>query len=116
MICDEVQEIPLGHEANEPAVGSQMREIPSQDLGAADDSGEMRRLLMRSLQELVEQAKFMHQFQRRRMDRVAAKIAEKIRVLFEDDNFDPARARRKPSIIPAGPPPAMQQRICCVMS
>ena len=43
------------------------------------------------------------------MDRVAAEVAEEVGVLLQHHTSIPARASRKPSIIPAGPPPAMQQ-------
>ena len=45
------------------------------------------------------------------MDGVAAEIAEEILMLFQHETSTPARASRKPSIMPAGPPPTMQQRV-----
>ena len=45
------------------------------------------------------------------MDRVAAKVAQEIGVLFEHDDIDPRARQQEPSIIPAGPPPATQQRV-----
>jgi len=41
---------------------------------------------MRQLEELIEQAEFVHEFQRRRMDGVAAEIAQEILVLFQDEH------------------------------
>ena len=38
---------------------------------------------MRQLQQIVETAEVMHQLEGRGMDRVAAEIAEEIRVLFQ---------------------------------
>jgi hypothetical protein len=43
---------------------------------------------MRALEELVEDAQLIQDFQRGGMDGVAAKIAEEIAVLFEDDDRD----------------------------
>ena len=39
---------------------------------------------------------------------VAAKIAEKIGVLLQNDDVNAGAGERKPSIIPAGPPPVTQ--------
>ena len=44
------------------------------------------------------------------MNGIAAKIAQEIAVLFQHQDLTPARASRYPSIMPVGPPPAMQQR------
>ena len=64
---------------------------------------------MRPFEQLVEQPEFGHHFERRRMDRVAAKVAQEVGMLFEYARRTPARARSSPAIIPAGPPPTMQQ-------
>jgi hypothetical protein len=40
---------------------------------------------MRTAQEFVEQAKFVHYVQRGGMDSVSSKVPEKVRVLFEDN-------------------------------
>jgi len=47
----------------------------------------------------------MHDLKGRGMDRVAAKIAQKIPVFSSTVTSTPARASKKPSIIPAGPRP-----------
>ena len=51
----------------------------------------------------------MHRFERRGMDRVAAKIAQEI-ACFSRTSVSTPRGSSSPSIIPAGPPPTMQQR------
>ena len=51
---------------------------------------------MRPLQEIVEEAQLVHQLECRGMNRIAAKIAQKIRVLFEDQHIH-ARARQQKS-------------------
>jgi hypothetical protein len=48
------------------------------------------------LEELIEQPEFMHQFESGWMDGVAAKVAEKIRVLLEDDDADTGAGEQKP--------------------
>ena len=65
---------------------------------------------MRLLQEFIEQTEFVHHLESGRMNGVAAKIAQKIPVFFQNEHRTPARASRKPSIIPAGPPPTTTQR------
>jgi hypothetical protein len=49
---------------------------------------------MRALQELIQNAEFVHEFKRRRMDGVAAEIAQEVCMLFEHDNVN-ALARKK---------------------
>src|ERR1700693_1803239 len=51
---------------------------------------------MRQLQEIVQKAELVHRFEGRRMDRVAAKIAQKIRVFFENDRIDAGAGKEKP--------------------
>ena len=47
-----------------------------------------RKLLMRTLEELVEQAELVDHLERRGMHRVAAEIAQEVGVLLEDDDVD----------------------------
>ena len=56
---------------------------------------------MRAFKELVEDAQLMQDFERGRMDRVAAKIAKKIPVLLEDDDCH-AGTRQEPAQHHAG--------------
>jgi hypothetical protein len=43
---------------------------------------------MRALEELFEEAEFVHQFESGRMDGVSAEVAQEIGVFFEDEDFD----------------------------
>ena len=63
--------------------------------------------VMRQLREFVEEAKLGHHLERRRMHRVAAEVAEKIRVLLEHDVFE---RRRAPAGSPASFPPGRRLR------
>src|SRR5579864_1095427 len=65
-----------------------MREITDGSGFATDLAGKSLDFLMRTLEEVVENAEFMHELERRGMDGVAAKIAKKVRVLFEYENVD----------------------------
>jgi len=42
-----------------------------------------------SREELLQQTEFVHEFERGRMDRVAAKVAQEIPVLFQHHDLDP---------------------------
>lgn len=62
----------------------------------------------RQRKHLLSEPKLVEYVQRRRMNGVATEVAKEISVFLEDDDPIPARAKRYPSIIPAGPPPMMQ--------
>ena len=111
---EEIEEIPLRHQRDELAAGRQMGEIGDPDLAVADDAAQLAHFLMRARQKGLEEAQLVHDLQGRGVDRVAAEVAQEIAVLFQDQDGDPgARQQSKPSMIPAGPPPAMQQVTCC---
>ena len=96
LLGQEVQEIPLRHQRDEFAVRRQMAEIHHLKVFGADLGGQRFDLLMRQFQELVEQAEFVHQLERRRMDRIAAEVAEEIGVLLQHHDAN-AGARQQES-------------------
>ena len=57
-------------------------------LVAAEIRAERGLLVVRQLQELVEQAELVHDLERRGMDGVAAKVAQEVGVLLEHDDVD----------------------------
>src|SRR5690606_17508890 len=66
----------------------QTREIrKGQDLGT-ELSADLWYLIMRQPKQLVIDAEFRHQLERRRMNGVAAEVAEKIPMLLDDHNRD----------------------------
>ena len=71
-------------------------EIHHLQMLGADLPGKRLDLLMRQLQELIDEARFADQLKGRRVDRVAAEIAEEIGVFFQHDNVN-ARARQQKS-------------------
>ena len=89
VLGDEVEEVPLRHERDEPAMGRQVREVGDLDLDTADDAADASGLLVWPLEELIEQAKLVHVFQGRGVDRVAPEVAEKVGVLLQHDDVDP---------------------------
>ena len=62
-------------------------------------------LLMRQLEEFVEQAEFVDQLERRGMDGVAAEVAQEVLVLFQHDHVD-AGPRQQEAEHHAGRPAA----------
>ena len=95
LLGQEIEEIPLRHQGDEFAARRQMAEIRHREALRADLTGQRLDLLMRQLQELVEQAQFVHQLERRWMDRVAAEIAEEIRVLLQHHDVDAGAREQK---------------------
>ena len=85
---DEIQKVPLRHQRDKTALSGQMREIPQHYFHAANMCCEPPDLLMRPLQQLVQDAEFVHQFEGRGMDGVAPEIAQEVAMLFKDDDLD----------------------------
>ena len=85
---DEIQEIPLGHEADEFAVHGEMGKVAHRDGEIVDGGADSQKLLMRDAQEIFEEAEFVHEFEGGRVNGVAAEIAEEVGVFFEDEDFD----------------------------
>ena len=86
----------MRHEGDELAARRETREVGDGYQPVADAAGEARYLLMRPLQKGLEQAELRHDVERRRMDRITAKVAQKVPVLFEQDRPH-AGARKKQS-------------------
>ena len=57
--------------------------------------GKLRRLSMRQLEELIEQAELVHQLERRGVDGVAAEIAQEIGVLLQHHDVDAGAGQQK---------------------
>jgi hypothetical protein len=88
LLRDEIQEIPLGHEADEFTVHRKMGKITDGDGKVVDGGSDLQKLLMRDAQEMLEEAEFVHEFEGGWVDGVAAEIAEEVGVFFEDEDFD----------------------------
>src|SRR5688572_2432763 len=82
-----------------------MRKIGKRDPLVADLRRELAHLLVWQLEERLEQAKLVHDLQRRGMDGIAAEIAQEVRMLFEHGHLD-AGAREQKSEHHAGGPAA----------
>ena len=92
----EVEEVPLRHQRDEFAVRRQMAKITHLYAFGADLRAHRFDPLMRQLQEFIDEAELEHQFERRRMNRVAAEVAEEIGVLLQHHDAN-AGARQQES-------------------
>ena len=76
-------------------MGGQVGEIRQADGIVPDLSRQMAHFLMRTLEKIVENAQFVHDFERRGMNRVAAKIAQKVGMLLQHDNIHSHAGQQK---------------------
>src|SRR6185312_8105380 len=88
VLGDEIEEVPLRHQRDELAVRGHVGEIGDRQVIRADLRRQVRHLVVRDLEELIEQAEFVHQLHGRGMNGVAAEIAEEVAVLFEHGDVD----------------------------
>jgi hypothetical protein len=51
---------------------------------------------VRPLQQLIEHPQLVHHLEGRRVDRVASEIAQKVGMLFEDDDLNPGPGQQEP--------------------
>ena len=91
---EEIEEVPLRHHGDEARAHRQARKIGDGDVAVGDARREARDFLMRQAQQRFEQAELVHHLERRRMDRVAAEVAQEVGVLLQHDHVD-AGARQE---------------------
>src|SRR5262249_53750317 len=99
----EVEEVPLRHEGDEVAAGWQVGEVGDRDRLASDVAGELTGLLVRALQERLQKSEFVHHFQGRGVDGVAAEVPEEVAVLFEDEDIHAGAGEQIAEHHPGGP-------------
>src|SRR3984957_16881199 len=85
---EKVQEIPLRHDCDVLAAPGHVTEVGSAHESRPDHTVELTQLRMRELQEVVEEAELVEYLQRRRMHRIAAKVAVEIGVSLDDEHLD----------------------------
>jgi len=93
---EKIQQIPLGHKGDELAQRFHATEVGDHDALVSDLRVKLVGFAVGQRQESVEQPKLMQDLKRRRMYCVTSKIAQEVRVFFEDDDVD-ARASQKKS-------------------
>ena len=86
---EKVKEVPLRHEREELAAHREVGEIAEGERGVADLSVQLTDFLVWQLQQIVEDAELVENFQRRRMDGIAAEVAEEISVLLQNLDANP---------------------------
>src|SRR5437762_3125129 len=91
---DEIQEVPLRHERDELTSCRQVRKVSQRNRFIADLSDHLGHFGVRPFEKVFEEAQLVHQLERGWMNRVAAKVAQKICVLLEHDDFY-ARTRQQ---------------------
>src|SRR5580704_14932212 len=84
----EVQKIPLRHQRDKFAMGGQQPKIGDVKVEIADARADRCYLLVRKLEQAVEQTQFVHYVEGRRVDSVTTKIPEEVIVLFENRYLD----------------------------
>jgi hypothetical protein len=94
LLDQEVEKGPLRHERDEPATRRKMPEVDGRDGFVAEAKGELLYSLVWDFQKRIENSKLAHEFERRRVNGVTAKVAEEVGVLFEHRDID-ARSREK---------------------
>ena len=71
-----------------------MGEVGDREPDVVDLHDQLAHLLVRQLQEVVQDSELVHHLERRRVDCVAAKVTQEVGVLLEHDDRD-ARARQE---------------------
>ncbi len=89
LLGQKVEELPLRHKGDKFAARRQAGEIRQLDVAPGDFGVQGLRTLVRQRQQFVEQAQLVHDFQRRRVNGVTAKIAQEVGVLLQHRHIDP---------------------------
>jgi hypothetical protein len=103
LLGEEIEEVPLRHQCNELAAGRQMGEIREGIFVTAKDRADIDLLLVRQLEERVEQAELAHDFEGRGMNGVAAEVAQEVGMLLEHDDVHAGTREQEAEHHPAGP-------------
>src|SRR6185437_8863888 len=102
---DELEKVPLRHKRDVPELRRHTLERKAQTLARRRLNLHVRHLAVRQLQEFVGKAELIEQFERGRMDGVAAEVAKEVVVLFEDDDGNAGAGQKKAEYGPGGAAP-----------
>ncbi len=102
VLGEKVEEIPLRHQRDELTVRRQMRKVGDVDGFAGDDGARGVELVVRQRQEVVEPSELVEQLERRRVNRVAAKVAEEVGIFLKDGRVDAGACEQYPEHHSAG--------------
>lgn len=78
------------------AAGRKVIEVGKRNGRVSDIGRQSVCFLMRQLQKFFQEIQLVQHFEGRRVDRVAPEVAQKIGVLFENDDFDSRAREQKP--------------------
>ncbi len=88
MLAQKIEKVPLRHKGDELACGLQRAKVRYRQYVVSYASADLFKLVVRALQKCFQQPEFGKQLERGRVNRVAAKIAKKIAMLFQDNDID----------------------------
>src|SRR5438270_12834333 len=77
-------------------MGGQVGKIGDGYGEVVDLAADLPVFLVWALQKFIEDPEFIHQFESRGMDGIAAKVAQKVGVLFKNDDLDAAAGQQEP--------------------
>src|SRR5687767_9844618 len=83
---DEIQEVPLRHQGDVWRVNGQVGQVGNGYSEITELTEKLKYLLVWQLKKPVEQTEFMHHLHGRGMNGIAAKIAQKVGMLFQYDD------------------------------
>ncbi len=92
---EEVEEIPLGHKGDESGVGGKVGEVGQGKGLAANGHGEGVDLRVGDLEEAVEEAQLVEDFEGGGVNGVAAEVAKEVLVFFEDGDGETGAGEEK---------------------
>jgi hypothetical protein len=77
--------------------------IRNRDRRVADDAAEALHPPVRQLQELIQQAKLVDDFERGRVDGIAAEVAQEVGMLLQHHDVDAGARQQQPQHHAGGP-------------
>src|SRR5262249_215403 len=95
LIRQEIEKIPLRHEAEKLTMRRQVREIGERDHLITNLAPDLSDFLIRPFEKFFDQTKFVNDLECRWMYCVAAKVAQKVRVLLQHHHFDAGAGKQK---------------------
>ena len=99
----EIEEVPLRHHRDEAAARRKAAEVGEFQAVLAELRLDLGDAVVRQLEQPLEKAELRHDFKGGGMKRVAAEVAQEIRVLLEDQGADAGARKHEPEQHAGGP-------------
>ena len=103
LLAQEIEEVPLRHHRDERRRRIEVRQVADRPFAPGEPQLGAVDLVVRPLQEALEHPELVEDLHRRRVDRVAAEIAEEVGVLFEHPHVAAGAREQQAGHHPAGP-------------